>query len=627
MIKFVGLHAHDGFSVADGLGYPSDHFDFAQKNGMEALAITNHGQCNSYGYMAEYGSKLKKNGNPFKIIYGMEAYLIPSIKDWENLRKQKKENNEEITTFIENEVESKGKHYDPIKRRHHLVLIAKNYEGLKNIFRLVTRSHREGFYRFPRIDFQMLKDHNEGLIVSSACLAGLPSWSILKDLEEPEEKILSNLENEISPIMEIFGKDRFFLELQYNKLPEQFEVNKYLIKLSQKTGFKNLVTVDSHYSDPNLWKEREIYRILGRQKFGYTNLSLDDLPQSIEELKCELYPKNGDQIFETYKNLYPEDTSAQNDYIKECIERSHEIAEEIEYLGPDGSYKLPKYKGVHKNEFVELKNLCMESLVRNGLSNNPEYVSRLAKELKVIKNKNFSAYFTVLYRAMKAIGKHLVLGPARGSGAGSLVCYLLEITTLDPIKNDLLFERFLSEAREEPPDIDCLHSETLVLTEKGLIQIKEIKPGDYVVDKNGEKFAVLLQQTRKPKFEEKIYEVFIDTNGVYGCIVASEKHKFILNNNEVKLCKDLLSGDILLSNNLHTKILFLEEMEDVKGIDLVDISVENSHMFQIVPFDTLSVIENNSEYICRCQYLSVDSDMQEILKNGVFFKVDSPDRK
>lgn len=455
MIKFVGLHAHSGVgSIADGLGYPSEHFSYAEKNGMSAMAITDHGNCNAYGYMAEHAAKLKSKQNPFKVIYGIEAYLHPSISQWKKLKEQKDAGDEEVVNFIENEAESKGKHYDPIKRRHHIVLVATNQAGLKNIFKLVTRSYREGFYKMPRIDFSMLKDHNEGIVASTACLAGLGSWSILKDLDLPDEKIVSNLENELTPLMEIFGKDRFFLEIQFNKLEEQFHVNKYMIQLAKKTGFKNLATCDSHYPSPDLWREREIYRILGRQKFGYTNLSMSEIPECIDELKCELYPKNGDQLYETYLELYPEALDEDKKLVIEAIERSAEIADTIEYLGPDGEYKLPKYKGSKKNEFEELKSLCVEEMAKKGLDKDPVYLSRLIRELTVIKNKNFSIYFTVLYDAIKELKKNMLVGPGRGSGAGSLVCYLLGITDLDPIRNGLLFERFLSEAREEYPDID-----------------------------------------------------------------------------------------------------------------------------------------------------------------------------
>lgn len=454
MIKFVGLHAHDSFSIADGLGYPAEHFDYAQKNGMSAMAITNHGNCNSYGYMAEYAANLKKKQNPFKVIYGIEAYLHPSLSEWRKIKEQKESGDEEVSNFIENEVESKGKHYDPIKRRHHLVLVAQNQIGLRNIFKLVTRSYREGFYKMPRIDFQMLKEHNEGLVASSACLAGVPSWSILKDLEKSDKTIIENLENEVSPLMEIFGKDRFFLEIQFNKLPEQQIVNKYLIELAKKTGFKNLATCDSHYCSPELWREREIYRILGRQKFGQTNLSMTELPSSIDDLKCELYPKNGDQLYQTFLDINPQASEDEKKLVVEAIERSAEIAETIEYLGPDGQYKLPKYKGSKKDEFEELKTLCMEKLVEKELNKNKAYVERLVRELKVIKSKNFSIYFTVLHDAIKLLKENMMVGPGRGSGAGSLVCYLLGITDLDPIRNGLLFERFLSEARQEYPDID-----------------------------------------------------------------------------------------------------------------------------------------------------------------------------
>lgn len=169
-LKFVGLHAHTVFSVADGLGYPKDHYKYAQENGMDALATTDHGNANAFGYMAEESLKFKKAGNPFKIIYGVEAYFHPSLSDWKKLKEAKDSGDEVVETFIENEKETKGKYYDPIRRRHHLVIVAKNYIGLTNLFRLITESYRQGFYRFPRVDYKMLEKYNDGLIVSTACV-------------------------------------------------------------------------------------------------------------------------------------------------------------------------------------------------------------------------------------------------------------------------------------------------------------------------------------------------------------------------------------------------------------------------------------------------------------------------
>lgn len=450
-IKFVGLHAHTTFSIGDAIGFPKDHFDFALENGMDALAITDHGNLNSAGYSLQAAEEYKKKGVPFKVLFGVEAYIHPSLEQWAQLKGAKDSGDQAVQNFIENERESKGKYYDPINRRHHLVLIAQNEQGMKNIFRMVSKSYREGFYRYPRIDFEMMKKHNEGVIASTACIAGLPSWLVLREQENGDEAVMKALKEELLPMLELFGPDRMFLELQFNSLPEQKIVNDALIKFSKQTDYKLIAAADSHYARPEWWRDRELYRMLAMQSKGW-NIDKDELPQKIEDLKCELYPKNGTQMFESYLNMYGFDCE-HDDLIVEALQRTHDIAHNnIEQIIPEGSLKLPIFRG-KITPFDKLKELCVEKLQEKNLVID-EYIERLAVELKVIKEKDFALYFTTLYDAINVLRKKMIIGPARGSGAGSLVCYLLGITQLDPIKNGLLFERFLSRARSEAPDID-----------------------------------------------------------------------------------------------------------------------------------------------------------------------------
>lgn len=454
--KFVGLHAHTTFSIGDAIGYPKDHFEFALENGMDALAITDHGNANAYGYVAQVASAYKKKGTPFKPIFGVEAYIHPSIEQWAKLKESSK-NKEEVTNelVVENEDESKKKWFDPIKRRHHLVILAQNKQGLHNLFRLVSKSYREGFYRMPRIDFDMLTDHNEGLIISTACLAGLPSWLAFREEDKGTEAIQKAYDEELLPLLEIFGKDRAFLELQFNKLQEQKLTNRELIKFSMRSGYSLIAAADSHYARPEWWRERELNKIMAWQSKGWKPEGME-LPEKIEDLKCELYPKNGDQMFESYKIMYPESSEALDKIVAEAIERTHEIAhEQIGEIVPDATMKLPVIADLKKRSpFEILKNLCIERMKELKLDSNKEYINRLGVELKTIKKKEFSAYFLTLHRALNTLRNHMLVGPARGSGAGSLVCYLLKITQLDPIRHNLLFERFLAEHREGAPDID-----------------------------------------------------------------------------------------------------------------------------------------------------------------------------
>jgi DNA polymerase III alpha subunit len=179
-IKFVGLHAHSGFSIFDGLGYPDEHMDFAYSNGSEALALTDHGNCNGLSYQVLHAKKMKKEGKDFKPIYGCEMYFHPSIAAWrkdkeeiEKTTKAKKEDEEITGAIVENEEETKKTKKSILNRRSHLVLLAQNQKGLNNLFTLISKSYSdENYYRFPRIDYEMLKQFNEGIIGSSACLTG-----------------------------------------------------------------------------------------------------------------------------------------------------------------------------------------------------------------------------------------------------------------------------------------------------------------------------------------------------------------------------------------------------------------------------------------------------------------------
>ena len=219
--NFVGLHAHDGFSTFDGLDYPQDHIDFVRENGMNALAITNHGHMNSFAHAYLHVQKLNAQGANFKFIPGCEMYVHPDLQTWQlqyDLAKATKKGNEvevqRIKTLltnldtplsasiademveandedegltIENEEETKsGKFYDPIKRRHHLVVLPTSSTGLQRLFHLVSRGYKEGFYRFPRVDYKMLREASEGghIIVSSACLGGPLSYEVYRHFQD-----------------------------------------------------------------------------------------------------------------------------------------------------------------------------------------------------------------------------------------------------------------------------------------------------------------------------------------------------------------------------------------------------------------------------------------------------------
>ena len=302
-------------------------------------------------------------------------------------------------------------------------------------------------------DIEVENTHNffANDILVHNCIAGIPSWASQQEPENP----FSLYNKELLPLMELFGKDRFFLELQFNKLPAQQLVNRHLIEYAKTTGYNLIVTADSHYPSPDMWRDREIYRLLGHQMQKKTT-DMSILDKTIDELECELYLKNGDQIFETYKQTFGKEFS-DDKLITEAIERTFDIAHNfIEDVHPDDTIKLPKTFQVSdkiKTAFDQLKSYCLEGLKKKGLTSQ-EYIDRTAYELKIIKKLGFEEYFLTVREILNALRKYMLSGCARGSGAGSIVNYLLDISFVDPVKNGLLFERFLSPSRKELPDVD-----------------------------------------------------------------------------------------------------------------------------------------------------------------------------
>ena len=349
-IPFVNLHGHSCFSVFDGLGYPQEHMDFAFNNGSDALALTDHGNMNGLAYQVLHAKKMRAEGRNFKPIYGIEAYFVKSLSEWrktyESLQEvKKKKRAAQSAATVEDEGETKSGEKDFIKRRSHLILLAKNPAGLSNLFQIVSKSYKsENFYRYPRIDFEMLREHSEGVIVSSACMGGVLSQDYWMSRDFGDEAIQMAMQETVEQFQSIFGED-FFGELQWSKTPEQHEINKNIIAVSKKTGLKLISTADSHYPNPDAFKDRELYRQLGwlgRAKPGYAD---EMLPSSREQLAYELYPKNGDEMWEAYKR-YSSAVGVEydDDIIKESITITHKIAHElIEDFYPETAVRLPDF--------------------------------------------------------------------------------------------------------------------------------------------------------------------------------------------------------------------------------------------------------------------------------------------
>ena len=468
-IPFVNLHNHTTFSIFDAIGYPADHMDFAYENGCDALAITDHGNMSALSYQVEHHKKMKAEGKDFKPVYGIEAYFIPSLSEWkaeyeQQQQQKKKKKKKDMSLSIEDEEESK-KSKDLLRKRSHLILLAQNQTGLNNLFQLVSKSYKtENFYRYPRMDYDMLAEHSEGLICASACLGGVFAQDYWENREAGPDHVREAMRSTASRMREIFGQ-RFFGELQWNSVPEQHELNNYIIEVCAEFNIELISTADAHYYHPDLWKERELYRALGWM--GKKDLA--SLPESREALKYELYPKNGDQMWESFKKYSTEcDVEYDEDLVRASIERTHHIAHNmVEDFVPDNTIRLPKFV-VEENasEMASLTKKCVDGLKDKALHESQEYIDRLKEELNVIKDRGFARYFLTMKAISDRAAASMAVGPGRGSAAGSLAAYVLDITQVDPIKHGLLFSRFLRKDATDYPDIDYDVSRPMELKEK-----------------------------------------------------------------------------------------------------------------------------------------------------------------
>ena len=475
-IPFVGLHAHSvAGSPFDALGYPAEHMDFAYNNGMDALALTDHGNANGLAGQVLHAKKMQKQGRDFKPLFGVEAYFIPSVANWrddyDRIKAESKKKSdyeaEQSGTTVENEA-SKKKMKSVLNRRRHLILLAQNQEGLRNIFKMISTSYvGDNFYRYPRVDYALLKKHNKGVIAASACLGGVYAGNYWENRDEGPEAVLAAMRKTTQKMQQIFG-DRWYGELQWNNVPEQHELNQHIIQMHYEFGVELISTADSHYYNPEVWKDRELYKRLGWLGKGRPDYLSEELPLSVEEVGYELYPKNGDQMWESYKH-YSKMCGVEYDdkLVKASIERTHHIAHNrIESFLPDNTVRLPSFVVPEGSTAGQtLAALCVEGLRSLGLENNKEYAERLKYEVGIIDSRGFSKYFlTMKAISDMAIEKQLV-GPGRGSAAGSLVSYVLNITQVDPMKYGLQFERFLTKGGSGYPDIDYDVSDPMVLKE------------------------------------------------------------------------------------------------------------------------------------------------------------------
>ncbi len=398
--KFVHLHTHSHYSLLDGMSKIDTMVEIAKKHGMSAMAITDHG--NMYGAIEFYKAC---KGAGIKPIIGVEAYMTAGS------RKDK-------TTET-------GQ-----KRYYHLILLAKNLQGYKNLIKLVTLANMEGYYYKPRMDKEILREHSEGIIALSGCMGGELSQAVLTgDIEKADTLI--------KEYQDIFGKENYFIEIQsHPHVEKDREVREKLIELGKKHNVKIVATQDSHYPCSD---DHEAHRTLlaintqgdgketGKFEFSEDDFSLIDEKKALE-----------------FFSDYPESVS-NTMLVSDMCNLELDLGKWVfpDYKVPDGS-----------DPDAKLAELAYLGIKEHGLVETPEMKERIEYELSIIRTKGYSKYFLVVSDLIKFAKTEGILTTTRGSAAGSFVSYLVGITTVNPIEYKLPFERFLNPYRPSPPDID-----------------------------------------------------------------------------------------------------------------------------------------------------------------------------
>ncbi len=410
-MSFTHLHVHTEYSLLDGSSKIKEIVKQAKELNMDSLAITDHGVM--YGVVDFYRAAREEGIKP---ILGCEVYVAPGSR-----------------------FDKEPGAADNDDRYYHLVLLAENDTGYHNLMKIVSKGFVEGFYYKPRVDYEVLREHAEGIICLSACLAGEVQRLLARDNYDEALKAAKRYED-------IFGKGNYFLELQDHGIPMQRKVNADLMRMSKETGIELVATNDVHYTYADDAKAHDILLCI------QTNKRVADEDRMRYE-GGQYYLKSEDEM----RLLFP--------YAVNALENTHKIAERCNVEIEFGVRKLPKYevpKEFWESEEEEgeaswkfLHHLCTEGLKRRYKEITSELQERLDYELGVIKSMGFIDYFLIVWDFIHfAKSNNIMVGPGRGSAAGSIVAYTLEITDIDPIKYSLIFERFLNPERVSMPDID-----------------------------------------------------------------------------------------------------------------------------------------------------------------------------
>jgi DNA polymerase-3 subunit alpha len=416
--QFVHLHLHTDYSLLDGAIQIKPLSNRLEELGMPACAMTDHG--NMFGAISFYNAMKNKGVKP---IIGCETYISRGS------RKEKA-------------ASAPGE-----KANFHLILLAQNYEGYQNLVRLTSKAYTEGFYYKPRIDKELLAEHSKGLIGLSACMSGVPSALLAQDKCDDAAKAAIEFE-------EILGKGNYFLEIQEHGLEPQQRIRKSLVELSKRTGVPLVATNDAHYLMPDDARAHDVLLCIGSGKtVNESNRLRYGTPN--------FYVRSAEEMWRIF-----------GDELPEVLTRTVDIAERCEMKLPTDINYLPQYPIPQSEEGLSIDDY-FEKVVREGFERRrqtvwdtmssrgelskplTDYQTRLSSEIQMIKQMGFPGYFLIVWDFVRYAKEHSIpVGPGRGSAAGSLVAYCLEITDVDPLQYDLLFERFLNPGRVSLPDID-----------------------------------------------------------------------------------------------------------------------------------------------------------------------------
>ncbi|MCR4336903.1 MAG: DNA polymerase III subunit alpha, partial [Candidatus Omnitrophica bacterium] len=398
MSQFVHLHVHTQYSLLDGACHVDELIQQAVDYKMPALGMTDHGTIS--GAIDFYQTATKAGIKP---IIGCEAYVAPGSRTDRNPQQG---------------------------GASHLVLLARDEQGYKNLIKLVSLGYLEGFYYRPRMDKEILAQYAQGLMATSACLRGELAWQIRQGNYNAALKAADEFS-------QIFGKGHFYLELMEHGLPEQKSVNEGLLKIAKELNLPLVATNDVHYLKQSQFKAHEALLCIQTQTF------VND-PNRMRLKTDQFYLKS------------PEEMEQQFGWVPDALKNTLEIAEKCNLKLKFDNYHLPRYEPpVGKTQDEYLEELCQKGLKERYQALTPEIQNRLQHELTTIKKMGFVSYFLIVWDFIHyAKQKGIPVGPGRGSAAGSLVSYLLGITDLDPLRYGLLFERFLNPERSGMPDID-----------------------------------------------------------------------------------------------------------------------------------------------------------------------------